>query len=532
MRRLLAPAILAATLPSVTLAQDTGRPSLWDFFSLDIVVQRIFQSGIMALRTQLDLKYTDLAIDLRTGSITMTDIQAWPLPPWDANGDCEVRIDRLVLRSGALDQPERVRMKAQATGLGFAAICLPPDAREGLALAGLSDVSVPRMTLDVDYGVPGSDAAVRVHADVDGLATADLTADFTYFWFDGREDMEDPDPVMFLETATLSLENRGGWERLKPVLPPPFTGDGAALVVEGALGQGLIEMNVDTAGEEANSLSDAQRAFVASAAEVWAAFLADPERLVLETGMEGDVFLDFDRYEDDPRAVFDDLRPRLALAPRRQAEVLPLDLLTRALGDAADGLSDADRKRVGLALVTGVGAPRNVEAGFGLLNPIARAGDGEAAAAMAEALRGRQPGDAYRWALVAGAAGEAGATALLDRMERDIAFADILQAQADVAGAVSLDPDKLGDLSAMRNTAAAHLSGRGAPRSYESAAAWAMLAAAAGDPEARDILGEIGERARLSGADAQRAWAAAEARASAAATEAWIGQDLPARLAD
>ena len=59
MRRLLAPALIAATLPGMVTAQD--RPSLLDYFSLDTIVQRFVQSGIMALRTQLDLKYSDIS---------------------------------------------------------------------------------------------------------------------------------------------------------------------------------------------------------------------------------------------------------------------------------------------------------------------------------------------------------------------------------------------------------------------------------------------------------------------------------------
>lgn len=523
MRRLLATTVLATTLPGLVAAQD--RPSLLDYFSLDIITQRIIQSGIMALRTQLDMKYSDLAVDLRTGSITMTDVVAWPLPEWDEDGTCEVALDRVTIRSGALDEYDRIRVKAQITGASFPASCLPREPRGALAMVGLDRIEIPRMTMDVDYGLPSSEATVRLYADITGVAVADLTAHFAYLWVDGRRDMEEPDPVVFLDSATLALEDRGVWDALKGQLPPPFTGEGAGMVVEGAVGQGLIEENPDDAG-----LTDSQRAFVASLGKTWPAFLANPDTLVLETNIDGDVFLDFEAMEDDLRNVFDTLQPTLALAPARASDVLPVALLQQATGADAAQMSVDDRRSLGFALVTGVGAPRNVAKGLELLEDMARSGDGEAAMAMAEALQYSAPDDAYRWALLAGRGGVSGATALLDRLERKLTFARVLELQDDVSGDDTHPGDTLAKLSATRDEAARRLSGRGQARSYQFAAMWAMIAAAAGDPEAADILAEIDERVRLSGPSAQAAWSTAEQSASALATEVWIGQDLPARF--
>ncbi|MCG6902946.1 MAG: hypothetical protein LJE68_09720, partial [Rhodobacter sp.] len=285
MRRLLASALIAATLPGLAVAQD--RPSLLDYFSLDVITQRIIQSGIMVLRTQLDLKYSDMSVDLRTGGITMTDVAAWPLPDWDEEGTCEIRVGRVNIRSAALDQPDRLRIKAQLLNSSFPASCLPREARMPLDMAGLTEVKLPRMTIDIDYGIPASDATMRIYADVTDLVVADMTAEFAYIWMDGRRDMENPDPVVFLKSATLALENRGVWAVLKPQMPPPFTGEGAGLVVEGVIGKSLLE---EIRGDNPQ-LTDSMRAFVASVGEAWPAFLASPETLVLETGIEGDEFL-------------------------------------------------------------------------------------------------------------------------------------------------------------------------------------------------------------------------------------------------
>ncbi|MDJ0827403.1 MAG: hypothetical protein QNJ16_18070, partial [Rhodobacter sp.] len=274
---------------------------------------------------------------------------------------------------------------------------------------------------------------------------------------------------------------------------------------------------------------DSQRAFVKSVAEAWPAFLAAPETLVLETQIDGDAYIDFEGIEDDLRIAFDAMQPRLALVPTRADEMLPVTFLTQALGPEAASMSTDDRKRVGIALVTGNGAPRNVEGGFELLNPLARDGDSEAAAVMSEALELRAPEDAYRWALLAGRAGETGATARLDRLERGLSFQRILELQNDVSGNDTHPSSALDSIGLIREQAAQRLSGRGQARSYEIAAMWAMLAKAAGDPEAADILADIDERVRLWGPAAQGPWSVAEGKASGLATEVWISQNLPDR---
>ncbi|WP_172295777.1 hypothetical protein [Pseudoruegeria sp. HB172150] len=529
MRRLLATAAATALLPAGAIAQD--RVTLWDVFSLDRIAQSLAQSGIQMLRTQMDLKYGDLSVDLRRSRATMSDITAWPFFDWDENFECEIGIDRITLLTTPIDTVERFKLTARVSGLTLQPACLPEEAREGLQFVGLDTIEVPRMTIDINYGMPASDALIHIFADVTDVATLDVTGDFAYFWFDGRDDMEQPEPVWFLDSAVLEIENRGIWEAVKDQLPPPITGEGAALTIEGMLGDALIDLN-RKADPETSSMTDDQRAFVKSAAEAWPAFLASPETLVLETGIDGDVYIDMYAIEDDPRELFTALRPRVALAPARTSELLSVDLLTRASGDAADALSDEEKLQVGEALILGTGAPRNVAKGMDLLQPLAEGGSGAAALLVAKALLPTEPDAAYLWALRAGAAGETGATALLDRLEKDMAFTRVLELQAEISGSDEHPGSALRTLSGIREQATMRMSGNGLARSYGIAAMWAILAKAAGDPEASAIVDEIDELVRLEGAEARAAWAETESAYADLAMEVWIGQNLPARYAE
>ena len=196
MRRLMSSALVAAPLPGLAAADE--RPSLLDYFSVDIIVQRLLQTGIMGLRTQMDLKYSDMSVDFVTGKITITDLVIWPLPEWDIDGTCEIAVDRMSVRGGALDEPDRFRLKAQMNGVTFPSSCIPDEIREALDVANISEIDMPRMTIDMDYGLPDSDLLIRSFAHVSDVAAFDLTGDFAYFWFDGRDDIEEPLPVAFL----------------------------------------------------------------------------------------------------------------------------------------------------------------------------------------------------------------------------------------------------------------------------------------------------------------------------------------------
>lgn len=524
MRRLLATTALALTaLPAASQAQD--RVTLWDVFSVDRIVQSLLHSGVQMIRTQMDLQYGDLSVDLRRSRVTMSDIMAWPFFDWDEEGTCEIGIDRITLLTTPIDLTDRFKGTARLSGVTADKSCFPEETHQAFEMAGLESLDIARMTVDIDYGMPKSDAMIRVYADVDGVATVDASGSFSYFWFEAQDDLDDPYPVWFLENAVVSVENKGVWEAVQPILPPPFTGETSGAAVRSVLEELIGSMHP-------GPLSTEENAFVDSAVAVWPDFVAAPEALVLETALDGDVYVDFYAMEDDPAEIFALLKPRVALAPARISAAVPVDLLSRATGDGAAELTEDERRTVGAALMTGAGAPRNVEAGLALLEPLAEAGDGAAALTLAEALEVRAPEDAYIWALRAGGADEAGAVALLDRLEGKLSLARVLELQDRVSGADSHPGSALRSIAGIREQAAMRMSGKGAARSYGIAAMWAMLAKAAGDPEAADILEEIDTMVRLEGQEGRDAWAETEAGYSDLAMEVWIGQNLPARYAE
>ncbi|PCH74327.1 MAG: hypothetical protein COC12_03900 [Rhodobacteraceae bacterium] len=511
----------------------------WDVFTPDRLVENALQYGVLALRTQIDLTYADLTVNMLAGRATVTDVKLWPLPEWDQSGDCEILVDRLVLAQAPLDQSGRIRLKVSGFGISAPAICLPPDVRPALLATGSQSISVPFFGFDLDYHVASAGAQIQANFVVEKLVAVDLNADFSYFWFDGRDDMENPDPVFELSSASISVENNGGWEVAKAMLPPSFTNpDTATRAIGAILKDALLGMNREAlSGAQGGTqngadigLNASQTAFIASATRSWSSFLADPRRLVLETGYAPDetAYLDFPAYEEDPRLLFDDLAPQLSLAPASARAAIPVDLVRAALGDKAGDLSADDRLRVGTALVSGIGAPRNIPAGSALLAELARSGNSAAAAALAETLETRLPETAYVWALRAGAAGVDGATARLDRLESVLDMTVILQIQGEASQNAVHPVEALASIGAIKQQARARLTGKGQTRSYGIAAMWAMLAAATGDAESSDMLEEIDARVRSGDSASDAAWAKVEAASSGLAMKIWLSRDLPA----
>jgi hypothetical protein len=375
----------------------------------------------------------------------------------------------------------------------------------------------------MDYRISTSALTTHLHAVADGLAAVSLDTDFDYVWIDGSKDMDNPDPVVFLNSARLTLENLGAWEKLSPMMPPQMLD---AAQVSTFVTAALDEMLGSPAPGE--SPSPARADLVASAQEAVAGFLADPRRIVLETGFEpGEArFLNLKDWDLTPEKALDDLEPRLSLLPQPARALLPVALVSKAL-DTPDLLSEDERLRVGTALAAGVGAPRDLASAESLLGPAVDQGSGAAALVLARAFESRDPEKAYALALHAAESGAPGAAGTLDRIEAALPFARVLELQAVLVEGVEHPVDALEQLTSVRDEAAKRMSGNGRSRSYATAALWALIGSAAGDAESADILAEIDEKVRLGGAEAAAVWAAQEAGAVELARGAWIGFDLP-----
>lgn len=524
MRHLAAAALLSALALSSAAARE--RPTLWSLLDPDLIAQRILQGGVMVARNFADVTYGGMSVDLALGGVTVTDIEIWPFAGRRGGRDCVVGVDRMTLRTAAVDIPEKGRVAVDFDGLSVALPCLPPELRVTAVALGTDTLNVPRAGLQVDYDVPSAAADLRLHVGVERLAFIDLSAEFAYF-FMAASDFSDRGATIYLDEARLTLEDAGLYNLMRVSLPARATDpDTAREFAEGAAVEFLTGLNFESAGG-GTGLNRAQRDFAASFGDAWEGFVADPRVLVLESGNPPRTLIDFEEITADPRAFFEALGPRASSASEAARTALPVEMLRIAVDGDPESLSAEARLAVGRAFVTGVGAPRNPRVGLPILEDLASGGDGEASLLIAEALATERPADAYLHALRAGAAGVAGAADSLDRLERRIPFVTVLNLQNGLTP-ISAKADAFQSIPGIRAQALGRLHGDGMARSYPMAMMWASVGAALGDTVSLSVLERVEERVRVSaGAAGLERWADLSARVADLATMAWIDGNLP-----
>lgn len=511
--------VASLALAGPSAAQDHAGLGWGDLIAPDRLAQIAAQYAIQALRTQVDLKYGDLAISLATGRLSLTDIRVWPFPDWDQQANCVVRIDRLAIRLSPPSRLDRNDLVVDAYGVDAPLVCLPPELRMGLLAAGRDRLSFGHASVDFSFRIPESSADLHLVLDLDGIASVTLDAAFSYLSVYARGGPENSYPVAYLASAALTVADRGGWVPLSAALPPvlvdPQDGPDA---LAGRISAMLADRFLDP-GQAPDSHAAAP--LIDSIAAAWGHFLERPTALTLLTGFDPKrpVFLDFEYYAERPFEAFADLEPLIVYGRKPVTAGLDRALVESVL-DAPDAASHEQRRSVGLALLRGEGAPRSVSHALALLAPLTEAGDASVALALALALEPTEPEQAYRLALDAGAAGLAGATSLLDRLESRLPFATVLALQPGAPGSLpdrgAMPPD------ARTAQARARLTGRGAARSYALAAYHARLLMAEGLAEGDAILDDIDSRASAAGPQAYRDWTATDRAQGEMALRDWL----------
>lgn len=522
-RPILTAASLALVLSATPALPQSSGPAGWlDLISPDRLLVGVINTALIGLRTQAEISHDALTVDFAAGSAALTGLVVRPLPHTGAPAGCQVTADRVAV-SGLTPLPlTEMALKVDLVGVEMAPACLPLPAQQGVGAMGVQRLALDRVTLDFTYTIASGAAQLALFATSGGQATVTAAIDLAYLAAtEGR--YGDPLPVIRFRTAELTVEDGGLLPRMRPLLS----------IQLGDLGQvgAMLRPELERQLAGPGGLTPATQAFVRSVEAQVGRFLTQGGQITLTAaapaGQPGGILLDLPRIEGDPDALFAALNPLVTAAPSARLGMVPVSVLKAAI-DAPAGLSEADRRRAGLALVAGIGAPRDVVRGAALLAPLAASGDGPAAMALARALAPSDPATAYEHALHAAAAGQPGALALLDDLEGRIGLSPLLAAQTRAGGAALADAP-YATIGAVRSEALALMMGRGRVRGYAQAWYWASLGAAAGDAASAALRDEIEARIAARGSSAAAAWSAATAPLAARLAEEWMARDLPGR---
>ena len=518
--RLAKSAVLAAALVTGGVAgmAPARAADATDAQSLLALFQRIMAHySVLTARSFVDLTYEQLTIEPGTNSLVVSGLKVYPILDWDKDGKCEISVDRVVTTD--LYSFETLATNIEVSGVTVPAACLEPSVGGMIGQFGYEQIVVDQASIGISYTLPDSSAEIVVQAAVKDALDVSITGEFSYLWFNiPIEGYGDPYPVAQLSSAEIAIENKGLYEKLEPMIGAQM---GDVNQVPQMIQMGLGQMLAEGGAREPSAV---EAAFVENLATEVARFLKEKNRLVVTAAPNGGVWLDETAF-GSPQNLISALRPKVSGVPAAYRKIIAPAELSAALGGGG-ALDDAARLRIGEALVTGVGAPRAVDAGANLLAPLAGAGNGNAAALIAKAYSATgRDAEGYEMALLALAAGEMSALGTADTLEGRMALADVLTIQEKIfAGwndpngfAAQIDAaGKAGDVGALRKAAAAISIGRSAPRSYAAAYLMATVAAAGGDRGAANLRDRLNRRF---GNDP--AWREAAAKAEAEAVQVW-----------
>ena len=519
-------ACLVASAPQSADAAGDPRPPLSDLVSFSNINEWVARVSLLFLRSVVDLTYQDITNDPYANRTTVTGIVIRPALTWDRGQQCRILAEQLSLSFTELGDWDRIAIRLELTGVTAPLSCLPPDAAGMAAISEIANLAADRVFVDIDYRMNSSAMRTSIHATLPNLAA--VTADLDFAYVAVREDRDDP-VVLELRHAAVMLDDMGLWQKAKKSMLPEITQpDVAAQTAAAGLTELFAIMNPPPKSGAQPQLDSAQAAFVQSAAAQVRQFVAKPGTLMIETVLPQPVRLD-EQTLNDPARLFAMMQPVVSGRPATRHQIVPAAQLRAALTAPAN-LSNADKLRIGQALVLGIGAPRALAVGQALLTPLADAGDDEAALALAVSLQATDPEAAYRFALKVGTGETSG---LMDRLEQSLTTPQVLALQSTALAAAAAtipSPHDFVPVTRVRAQALAHLRGSGAVRSYARAYYWALLGKAAGDQAAASIADEIETRMRHRGPAAATAWQAAADQARTDALAHWLAADYPATL--
>ncbi len=211
--------VVAGVAGPPAVAQDR---SLWDLVNSDRLMTQAVQALLLTARTQTDLTYGDLSVSLLNGQIAIEELDL-TLPASMIDGrPCPLRVASVENNTGDPLILTALRGRLELRGLEVDATCLPAQATvPAMAFLPGGVVRVAEMSVDYAYDLPSGGFDIRVSSQVEDLATVTMDAAFDYLWIKGDE--PEIEVSGLLKSASLTIENLGGWEAFAPILPPAMS---------------------------------------------------------------------------------------------------------------------------------------------------------------------------------------------------------------------------------------------------------------------------------------------------------------------
>ncbi|MGR3492597.1 MAG: hypothetical protein ACU0DW_11100 [Shimia sp.] len=461
-------ALTLAACGGAASAQEA--PSLADIFNPDALIARMLQSLVISARTVSDVRFDGITSRGAGERITLTGLDVWMIEPY-ASPDCNFGAERVQIVSSGWDEIESLSFRLNGIGAYATAACFGDDALPVLEQIELEEIPLDHLTLALEYHIPSAGADITLTAAAPDLAQVEAQVKMDYFSIEAG-DNPDPVPVIFLESARVSVDDAGLWAKVRPLLPP----DATSPIIGPMLAQGLSGAILE---EGPAQLSEAETALATSLGETVTAFLSNGGTVIATLTPDEPEYIPVEYFDGDipVREAIEIFKPSIGQAALRQAAIL-----------TPEGFAALSPSEQIMAALEGRGVPRNLDAAIEASSRASMDGaevSPDAQLALASAITDITPDAAYSIARALAATGRTEASAIMDAVEAELTFAEILALQGDSGGAPA------NGASDLREDALAALTGTNAPRNYAAAYRLALLAQASGDLGADAILADL-----------------------------------------
>ncbi|MFN4128860.1 MAG: hypothetical protein ACK4GC_03455 [Paracoccaceae bacterium] len=479
------PFALAASIVSLPMPSHAEFSEDFSIFSPAGFAGMVARSAVSYGRLIADIRYDSLEVDAERGALLLRGLAIEGLGSYS---ECRIDLGSLKFDGLSLWSYETTRGRITVRDLSIANNCFGANAGMiGIATGGptirISDLDVSGVQTigsgrtDIEFALESPDIA-RISAvasfDYFSLSSPDLlhhlldspahdrsaspAAPDGYGMPDTHADPTPPPvPRGTLRNAHVTIEDRGGLERLQALLPPDAVGVAIDEIVTAPAGSPM--------GDFQRDLADAARTFLANGGQMTA------QVRPLEP-------VDFDFAQiDTPDQAIELFAPQIVEGRGSPAVAL-----------VADPSDISDPRALGLALASGQGVPRDRARAVEMLMPFA--GDADVDLELARQLTAmRTPSDAYPRALSAAAGSMPDAVSLLDQIETTLPLSDILSAQQPATTELPAEVFATTDQTA--ELALRYARGEGIARSYGLAYRLGLIAAARGHGGAQALIDQL-----------------------------------------
>lgn len=463
-----------ACLCTQTTAQGFSQTALK---LLDTISSRIFEIGISSARAFAQVTYDDVRLDTHLDTFFVSGLKIIPFTSDSLNG-CEINIGAIDISSKRKESKNSEYFLIGLSDVYITKRCLPFETRSILAIAGIDNIDIPLVRMEVEHEYSTAATNFQVYGKVEDAVGFTASAKFNYL--SASQSTYHP-VVANLQSINVTLENFGIWEKISNQLPsqfiqPSIAGVTVSLLVSEELSKILNHnSNANISSQVGTAIDE---------------FITNPGSLSVFTEIADNdgLMLNLNTL-DDIDYLINKLNLRILSNSKKLLFEMSNEDLAKVLGGKFSTFDIGKLFEIANALKDGVGAPKNPSLAVKVYKYLAELDYKKAYENLINLYLERGNfSEAYLTAQNLGISGKGNARVYFNIIEKNLSLIEIINLQKQPINSVERQQvDKKNPYETARN----YFTGNGTPKKYDEAYFWALIAQTNGDGRSGLIIEKI-----------------------------------------